>query len=385
MTYRLPFMRFALQIGLAHGVSDAAAGLLVGVIIQHAAPEMNLQILEYNLLAFGLMPLAGLLFDRLRRPQQGAAASLLVTLAGLMLLPFQLNIAILLIGLGSAGLHAGGGSLAITLTPGRASAAGIFAAFGVVGLTLGGMASALDPLITRLVLVCLLALLSAAIKFARLAPGDLLTLSRCPSGSKSGRAMPSQPAPAAPLLITKCMLCMVVLVIAISLRSTGWVGAQTSVARYSSAALWVAVAAGLGKLAGGFAADRFGWRRFMLIALTGAGLLLVPYGLFFANPWLQFAPERASGQYWQIALMLGVLLLQSVTPLSVAAMGRALPGYPALAASLALGTAVLAGGLPFFILAGGWFGPVSMAITLALSALCYWFALGKFQPNGNPV
>ena len=353
MTSRLPFLRFALQIGLAHGVSDGAAGLLVGVIIQHGSPDMNLQILEYNLLAFGLMPLAGLLFDRLRRPQQGTAASLLVTLAGLMLLPFQLNTAILLIGLGSAGLHAGGGSLAITLTPGRASAAGVFAAFGVVGLALGGMASALDPLITRLVLVCLLALLSAAIKFAKRIPGQSLATS-------------SQPAPAALSLRTKGMLFIVVLVIAASLRSTDWVGTQTSVARYSSAALWLAIAAGLGKLVGGFAADRFGWRRFMLIALAGAGLLL-------------FAP------FGPLALMLGALLLQSVTPLTIAAAGRALPGYPALAASLALGTAVLVGGLPFFILAGGWFGPLTLLITLALSALCYWLALGKFQPNGNPV
>ena len=337
MSYRLPFL-----LGLAHGVSDAAAGLLVGVIIQHGTPDMNLQILEYNLLAFGLMPLAGLLFDRLKRPQQGVSASLLVTLAGLMLLPFRLEISILLIGLGSAGLHAGGGSIAITATPGRASAAGVFAGFGVVGLALGGAASGIDQTSARLVLICLLALLSAAIKFT-------------PQVASQRRVQAELP-------VALPMFMIVVLVVAISLRSMVWVGAQSGLARYSAAAIWVAVAAGIGKLAGGFVSDRFGWKRYTLTALTGAGLLFL-----FASQWLP-------------ALMLGALLLQSMTPISIAALGRVLPESPALAASLALGTAVIAGGLPFFLLAGGWFGPAVLAIALVLSALGYWLALQKIQP-----
>ena len=341
MTYRLPFL-----LGLAHGVSDASAGLLVGVLIQQGSSNVNMQILQYNLLAFGLMPLAGLLFDRLQRPKQGTEASLLVTLAGLMMLPFQINTAILLIGLGSACLHAGGGSLAITSTPGKASAAGVFAAFGVIGLALGGAGSSLDPAITRLVLIGLLALLSAAIRFT-------------PRLSSQGLPQAERPVPAAATFL-------VVLVIAISLRSTVWVGAQTGLARYSAAAIWVALAAGTGKLAGGFAADRFGWKRMMFVALLGTGVLL-----FFSNQWLP-------------ALMLGALLLQSVTPISIAAAGQALPEAPALAASLALGTGVIAGGLPFFLLPGGWFAPGVMAALLAVSILLYWISLRNIQPENSP-
>jgi FSR family fosmidomycin resistance protein-like MFS transporter len=332
MTYLLPLL-----LGLAHGASDASAGLLVGLIIQQRSPQMNMDILLYNLLAFGLQPLAGLLFDRLQQPRRGAATGLLLTLTGLLLTSQNLGFAILLIGIGSACLHAGGGSVAITSTPGKAAAPGVFAAFGVVGLALGGLASISFSDSARIALVGLLAILAAVIWFRPQLQGR---------GPQSAGGL-QQPV----------IVILGLLVVAIALRSTVWVGAQMGVARYSSAALWLALAAGSGKLLGGFGADRFGWGRWMLASLCGAGLLLV-----FASQWLP-------------GLMLGAMLLQSVTPLSIAAVGRALPHFPALAASLALGTAIIAGGLPFFILAGGWFGPAVLAVTLLASTLLYWFAL----------
>jgi FSR family fosmidomycin resistance protein-like MFS transporter len=332
MTYRLPLL-----LGLAHGVSDASAGLLIGLIIQQRSPQMNEHILLYNLLAFGLMPLAGLLFDRLRQPKRGAAAGLLLTLTGLLATLVNLNLAILLIGIGSAGLHAGGGSVAITSTPGKASAPGVFAAFGVLGLALGGVASINYASGATFTLIALLVVLAAVIWFTPPVSKSLVE-----SGAES------LPVPYAILTL---------LVLAIALRSTVWVGAQMDVARYSSAAVWLALAASAGKLAGGFGADRFGWRRWMLVSLIGAGLLLV-----FASQWLP-------------GLMLGALLLQSMTPVSIAAVGKALPGFPGLAASLALGTAIIAGGLPFFLLAGGWFGTGLLAATLLASILLYWITL----------
>ena len=332
MTYRLPLL-----LGLAHGVSDASAGLLIGLIIQQRSPQMNVHILLYNLLAFGLMPLAGLLFDRIQQPKRVAAAGLLLTLSGLLMTLVNLNLAILLIGIGSAGLHAGGGSVAITSTPAKASAPGLFAAFGVLGLALGGVASINHASGATFALIALLLILAAAIWFT-------------PQVSRAALEPTAELLPVPYTVIT-------LLVIAIALRSTVWVGAQMDVARYSSAAVWLALAAGAGKLAGGFGADRLGWRRWMLVSLLGAGLLLV-----FASQWLP-------------ALMLGALLLQSMTPVSIAALGKALPKFPGLAASLALGTAIIAGGLPFFLLAGGWFGTGLLAATLLASMLFYWFTL----------
>jgi FSR family fosmidomycin resistance protein-like MFS transporter len=163
----------------------------------------------------------------------------------------------------------------------------------------------------------------------------------------------------ASLPVSEIML--ILLVLAIALRSTVWVGAQIDVPRYSSAALWVARAAGMGKLVGGFGADQLGWKRWMLASMTGAFFFLV-----FARDWLP-------------GLMLGAFLLQSMTPLSMAAAGKALPNSSALAASLALGAAVIAGGLPFFILAPGWFGTFTLVIFLLASGLLYWVFIRQPQ------
>src|SRR5512145_251866 len=78
MTYLLPLL-----LGLAHGVSDASAGLLVGIAWQLSSPGGKYLILLYNGLASGLQPLAGLLLDRLNQPRRGAAIGLLCTAAGL--------------------------------------------------------------------------------------------------------------------------------------------------------------------------------------------------------------------------------------------------------------------------------------------------------------
>lgn len=335
MTYLLPLL-----LGLAHGASDAAAGLLVGLIIQQRSANMNTQILLYNLLAFGLQPLAGMRFDRAQSfsPRQGAVVSLAVTMCGLLVMPLNLSLAIYLIGLGSAGLHAGGGAVAIRSTPGKASGPGVFAAFGVIGLSLGGIGSINYAGALRWALVLVITALALLIWFASQPEQIFLETNHS-------------------LHIPVPLSILIVLIIAVTLRSTVWVGSQMEITRYSLAALSVALAAGTGKFVGGFAADRFGWQRWTLVALPGAGLLLV-----FSQAWLP-------------AIMLGALLLQSITPLSIAAAGRSLPDSPALAASLTLGTAIIAGGLPFFFLAGGWFGAGVMGITLSLSAVLYWVAI----------
>ena len=334
MSFLLPLI-----LGLGHGVSDAAAGLLVGLIFQQGSNTMNSQILFYNLVAFGLQPIAGLFIDQINRPKQGAAIGLFITLIGLSLTPVNLTFAILLIGIGSACLHAGGGSVAISATPGKASAAGVFAGFGVIGLALGGMASLKYADGARLILLLLLAILAAMILI-------LPQVSIKPFQKSNSQTSPAY-------------LLIILLVIAIALRSTVWVGTQIRIDRYSSAALWLAISAGTGKLVGGFGADRFGWKRWALVMLVGSGLML-----FVGGTWLP-------------ALMLGALMLQSLTPLSVAALGRALPQSPALAASLTLGTAIIAGGLPFFFLDSKWMGAWTLGVTLLLSMLGYWVVLKK--------
>ena len=336
MTYLLPLL-----LGLAHGVSDASAGLLVGITWQLSSPGGKYLILLYNGLAFGLQPLAGLLLDRFNQPRRGAAIGLLCTAAGVAVTWWTLTPGLILAGIGSALLHAGGGAVAIKSQPGRAGGAGLFAAFGVIGLALGTTASSYFSLTMIGIFLTALAILALVTWFWK---PDLFSTSRLATTD-----------PFTPFAWALALI----FVVAIALRSLVWTGIQTS--RYAVGALELALAAGVGKLLGGFAADRLGWGRWAVGALAGALFLL-----FF-------------GSAWGPAILLGVALLQSLTPLSIAAMGKAMPNSPALATSLALGLAIMAGGLPFFILMPGWFGIATMLPILLVCGALYGWALAKLQ------
>ena len=79
-----------------------------------------------------------------------------------------------------------------------------------------------------------------------------------------------------------------------------------------------------------------------------------------------------------ILLLLGVFFLQSVTALSIAAVGRMMPSSPALAASLVLGSGVLLGAVPtVFVGATRFAGAMILIPALLLSIVLYWFPLSK--------
>jgi hypothetical protein len=75
--------------------------------------------------------------DRLNQPKRFAVIGLILTAAGLTIIYPNLRLSIALIGIGSAIFHAGGGVIAILITPQRASGPRVFAAFGVIGLAVG--------------------------------------------------------------------------------------------------------------------------------------------------------------------------------------------------------------------------------------------------------
>jgi FSR family fosmidomycin resistance protein-like MFS transporter len=335
-------MLLPVLLGIAHGVSDAAAGLLVmRVIMLNIAPESAMLILLYNGLAFGLQPLAGLLLDWTNQPRRGAAIGLLLTAAGIVFAWVSLPLGIFLAGTGSMFLHSGGGSVAITSMPGKASAPGVFTAFGVVGLAAGSQLAFYFSAMTTAMLVVALLGLALIFWLWRTSMADQVESKRV--------VLPDY-------LKTIAWVIVVVLVIAVALRSLVWVGISSGFAGFSQITLILALAAGAGKLLGGFASDRFGWLRFTLVALSASILLLIMGGNWFG------------------AVLAGVFFLQSVTPLSIATLGRLMPRMPGLAASLGLGTAIILGGVPFMLIPAGWFG-IGIAVgALAISALLYWWA-----------
>ncbi|MBM3125565.1 MAG: MFS transporter, partial [Chloroflexi bacterium] len=110
-------MMTILLLGIAHGLSDAAAGLAVGWLMQNGGADAGLLIFLYNGLAFGLQPVSGLLLDVWKKPRLGVALGLALTSIGLVSFQFDARPGMLLIGLGSALFHAGGGAISIILSP----------------------------------------------------------------------------------------------------------------------------------------------------------------------------------------------------------------------------------------------------------------------------
>jgi FSR family fosmidomycin resistance protein-like MFS transporter len=160
---------------------------------------------------------------------------------------------------------------------------------------------------------------------------------------------------------------MIALLAGIALRSLVWTTLQYVLEARVDVLLLLAVAGAVGKVAGGFLADRLGWRRWTMLALGSSAALLT----------------GSAGNIW--VLMLGVALLQSATPGALAAILRLLPRQPATAAGLGLGLAIAIGGLPLMLGWGGVLGspPVLAALAVGAAVLCV-VALARLRLTRPP-
>src|SRR5258708_3687191 len=252
-SYRLPAV-----LGLAHGVSDGAAGLLLGSLATHSpATQITLLVLVYNALAFGGQPLIGYFADSLRSPRLFVSGSMALMAAGLVTrwLGFG-EAAVLMAGLASAGFHVGAGALTLRSCGGRSDAAGLFAAPGVIGLAIGGALAVSGHYLYLPFLILLVALL-ILIQAWPVPP-------RLPSDSKPSKE---------PIFEAHNCI-MIALLTAVALRSLLWTSFQLATAGQINALIALGVAAGLGTVIGGFAAERLGYRRWTLLSLLIAAPLL---------------------------------------------------------------------------------------------------------------
>lgn len=334
------WLALPLLLGLAHGVTDGVVGWLLGSLIQTLPlPQVGLMILLYNFLAFAGQPVAGLLVDRLKRPRTAVLVALLLTSAVLLVGRADPISAVALAGLGSALFHVGGGALALGATPGRAAGPGIFAAPGVLGLAVGGVLASNRTTIIWPVLLLLLLLIISIVILSLSQPDLLDHQHRADTPHFTGHDV-----------------IMLMLLGAIASRSLIWSSLQFVFQAQGELIVQMAVAAALGKLAGGVLADRLGWRCWVMGTLALAAPLLVV------------------GEGYPALFLAGVALLQSVTPVTLAAMGRLLPRAPAMAAGLTLGFGVALGGIPVAVGTGAMIitPPGILLIILVALPLLFW-------------
>ena len=288
---------------LAHAAVDAACATLA----LSQPGTTTLHVLLYNLLAFGLQPLLAPAIDERRCYRQAAVLGCILTglafpLAGRLALP-----ALCLAALGNALLHLGGGAVSLLLKPGSAMPPGLFVAPGGIGLMLGTMVAGNgsgSPAIWGFGL----ALLALAL---------LLLNSRAPASRPS-------------LAVTGAhRATLFLLLAAIALRSFAGLALVAGCQGSTRTVCLLALAASLGKAAGGWLADRVGW----LAAGVGAPLLAL-----LLLPWHSHADLEA-------VLALGLLSVSM--PVTLAAVGRTHPQEPSFSFGLTA-LALLCGGLPSF-------------------------------------
>jgi hypothetical protein len=290
---------------------------------QHSASVID----SYSLLAFAPQVLLGWVVDRGNWPRAAAVLGAAMTVAAAIIWPWEPLLALWFAGLGNAVFHVAGGSICLQHASGKAAVGGLFVGPGDLGVVLGTfIGSGMWP--GSQVLIAAGILLTAAVAFPR------------------PPAIP-QPTPHRALSGTAVGVVILLLALAVACRQLigGVVGGQWP--WFSSPREWIAIAAVamVGKMTLGFAADRWGWMR-VAVPLTVVA-----------------APLVAVRGYLPATLM-ATLLVQAAMPVTLAALLRVMPRYPALAFGIA-STSLWVGSLPGVLNWLPWPPAVIAAVQLA--------------------
>ncbi|WP_428653996.1 MFS transporter [Runella sp.] len=319
-------------LGIGHGFSDAAAGFLMGSLAHKADFTQTAGVVMlYNVLAFGGQLPAGIWLDRMGKYRAVSLISLATMILALFFSGSNVWLFTVLAGISSAFFHVAGGGTTLMSFPQRSVFVGIFSAFGVFGLALGGWAAAMQ---WHWITYLLITGLSSVLLF--------LIWAKFPLNQQVSTPQKEQP-----LLDTHDYV-MILLLVAIAMRSAVWNFIQLIYTQQYEWLFYIALAAMIGKLAGGWLADRFGARLYTLAALA------------ISIPALSWGYKKL---FW---LMLGTGLLQSVTPVSVTALQKVFPKMPATVSGAAFGLAIALGGV-IPLSAEFYFLP-----QLILVGLCVW-------------
>jgi FSR family fosmidomycin resistance protein-like MFS transporter len=274
-------------------------------------------VLGYDLLAFAGQAPLGWLVDRLG-PHLGLRR--IAALAGLAFTALAVLTGrgagvMVFAGAGNALFHVGAGAMVLAGSRGRAAPAGAFVAPGALGLGLGIILG------RRLLTVPLWPF------FLAIAAASLAVLLVATPDQPAASAAPAVPAPS-----RRGIFVLIVGLLSLSVAVRSLVGTVGCDACSPGFFLLVAIplAGFLGKLAGGFLADRFGFIDVGMVALLASAPLLAFSG----------------GDLW-LALP-GLVIFQMTMPVTLAAAWRAMPTRPGLAFG-GLSFALVAGVLPAYL------------------------------------
>ena len=331
-------------------VDLACAALVAGAFLPGKnGEEALLGVLVYNLAAFALQPLFGMVCDafpkaRLTAWSCGGVLAALVWAA----LPWGAWPALVLCALGNALFHAGAGREVLLDSGGEMKWGGVFVSSGALGVPLGmlGGAAGRVPFLAVPGL-CLAASLFLLLKTEGRREGL--------PGQGVFDAASARPFGAVLLLALLSVAVRAFVGGAVPLPwKTGWL------------VLLPGAASCLGKACGGFFADRFGARRTGVLALLASLPLLC---LENGDPWLS---------------ALGLFCFNGTMPVSLGTVASKLPRSPGLAFGLTA-QLLIVGSLPLYLwkLPGGAALPLS-AVLILFSALCIGLSSNDWKMGTRP-
>jgi len=299
--------------GIGHGIVDLVCAAAIFTIakekIVSSTDFLNL-ILIYNLAAFGLQFILGLIVDKLKAPVATSLLGfLLVSISAVTFTLYPL-FAILSAGIGNALFHIGGGTISLNLTPKKASAPGIFVAPGAAGLLIGTIMGKSGTFISWPFIVMILGI------------SVLILLVKRPE-------INYEKSPQQKDKINYFALIFALVFLSIAIRSL--VGFVVVMPWKSDMNLLITLTifVVLGKGLGGILADKFGWIKIAV----GALLLSIPLLTFGAS-------------YSYLGIF-GMFLFNITMPVTLVALSNILPGRPAFAFGLTC-LALIMGSFPVF-------------------------------------
>jgi hypothetical protein len=298
------------SIIIVYGSIHALVDMVCASLVLQAAGDIS-QIfyfgLLYNILAFGLQLPIGLLADRIKKPVITSIAGCIILIVSVALKNYSL-LPIILAGFGNAMFHVGGGTIALNMLPKKALMPGLFVAPGGIGLTIGILIAKykfnFNWLFVSLLLVA----------------GIVMALLKNPEiNYKTYKIRMSSIVP----------LVFLLLMLTIVFRSA--IGLAINFPWKSNYFLLIllTLSIAIGKAAGGFISDKFGWLRSSEISL------------------LISAPMLALGLNNVAFGIAGIFLFNITMPVTLTAISNLLPGRPGFSFGLTT-FALIIGALPTF-------------------------------------
>jgi MFS transporter, FSR family, fosmidomycin resistance protein len=348
MEYKKIFLRNISANLLVYGTSHAVVdGICAGVIFSVLKSQVISiaiivsMVVLYNVLAFGLQVIFGLVADYLKSPRAVALLGCIFT--GFAALSFLSNptMAIIFAGFGNALFHVGGGIISLNLTPRKATAPGIFVAPGALGLLVGTMLGnsgqfIVWPAILILAILCLL----------------MLIIKKPEINYEKEEIKESK--------FNYFVLILLLVFLSIAIRSL--VGSVLVFPWKTDMNLLFILTGAivLGKGLGGILADKFGWIKIAV----GALVLSIPFLILAAN-----IPLLA---------IIGMFLFNITMPITLVIISNILPGRPGFAFGLTT-LALILGAIPaFFSIKQMFINNGVVFSIIIISALALYLGLRKY-------